>query len=95
MSHRQMCTIIKPYKCPNCNNELLFFTINRSDFVIDYKNLINKGLSLHQLREYLSNRNIRYLKCIICKKMYIIDWSNGFPEPLLNRNVLTQFGYKF
>lgn len=92
---KEMCKIINPYRCPNCGNDVLFFTKNHSGTVIDYKFLIDSGYGLNDLINYLGDKNIRYIKCLACQKMYIIDWSNGYPVPLLDRNALKQFGYKF
>ena len=33
-----LCTLIKPYKCPNCNQDTLFFYTSNNT-LIDYKML--------------------------------------------------------
>ena len=63
--------------------------------VIDYKNLIQTRTDNNDIMNYLGEKNVEYLKCIACKKMYIIDWSRGYARPLLDKNILKQFGYKF
>lgn len=93
MELREMCRIMHPYTCPACGNDMLFFTRERSNMVIDYKNLIQNKTD--NIMDYLGEKNVEYLKCIACKKMYIIDWSRGYARPLIDKNILKQFGYKF
>lgn len=94
MELKEMCRIVHPYTCPACGNDMLFFTKARTNTIIDYKN-ISQEKTDDELIEYLANKDVEYLKCVICKKMYIIDWTRGYARPLLDRNVLTHFGYKF
>lgn len=94
MELKEMCRIMHPYTCPTCGNNMLFFTIARNNSVIDYKNLIDTRDNHEDIKEYLSGKNIEYLKCIACKKSYIIDWSKGFARPLIYKDTLRQFGYK-
>lgn len=91
---KEMCIILYPYTCPACGNDMLFFTREKSNMVIDYKNLMQTKDN-KDIIDYLSSKNINYLKCIACKRTYIIDWSHGYARPLLNRDALKQFGYKF
>lgn len=94
MEHREMCRIIHPYTCPACGNDMLFFTRIRNNAVIDYKN-ITQTMNNTEVMDYLYKKDVEYLKCVMCKKMYIIDWTRGYARPLRDRNVLEQFGYKF
>ena len=94
MEHREMCRIIHPYTCPACGNDMLFFTRIRNNAVIDYKN-ITQTMNNTEVMDYLYKKDVEYLKCVMCKKMYIIDWTRGYARPLRHRNVLEQFGYKF
>ena len=94
MELREMCRIIHPYTCPACGNDMLFFTMSRNNNIIDYKNLMDT-YNNNEIMDYLSNKNVEYLKCVACKKMYIIDWSSGYARPLRNKDILKQFGYKF
>lgn len=95
MEYKEMCRIMHPYTCPACGNNMLFFTRARNNNVIDYKNLMDNMSDNDKMMDYLSEKDVEYLKCIMCKKMYIIDWTKGYARPLLYRNTLTQFGYKF
>ena len=94
MEHREMCRIIHPYTCPACGNDMLFFTRARNNNIIDYKNL-SQNKNNDEVKNYLEERNVEYLKCIACKKMYIIDWTRGYARPLRYRETLERFGYKF
>lgn len=95
MELKSMCNIITPYRCPNCNNDILLFTRNNSNMAIDYKKLIDNGMSLKQIKDYLYERNINILNCICCHSKFMIDWTNGYPEPLTDINILNRFNYKF
>lgn len=94
MEHKEMCRIMHPYTCPSCGSDMLFFTRNRNIGVIDYKHLIDTK-SNDEIMDYLAEKNIEYLKCTICKKMFIIDWTHGYARPLLHKDILKKFGYKF
>ena len=95
MEHREMCRIVHPYTCPACGNDMLFFTRNRNSMIIDYKNLIQTKTDNTEMMDYLATKDVEYLKCVVCKKMYIIDWSKGYARPLIYKDTLKQFGYKF
>lgn len=91
---KEMCKII-PYRCPKCNNDLLFFVSQRNPTrLVDYKNLMNTTSNISELKEYLYHRSdLSYLKCLCCNKLYIIDWTHEYPIPLTDKNVLSKFGY--
>lgn len=93
MEYKEMCRIIYPYTCPACGNNMLFFTRNKTNTVIDYKQIIHNKNS-DTIKEYLADKDVEYLKCIICKKMFIIDWTSGYARPLKYKNTLKRFGYK-
>lgn len=95
MELKEMCRIMYPYTCPSCGNDMLFFTRTRNNMVIDYKNLIESGMNNNDIMDYLGSKNIEYLKCMVCKRKYIIDWSHNSARPLLDKNILKQFGYRF
>ena len=82
---------ITPYKCKVCGQDMLFFTHNKGT-VIDYKEFLNRGITLAEMKQYLEKRNIKYIKCICCDKLFIIDWSKGWPEQITDINILKQFG---
>ena len=95
MEYKEMCRILHPYTCPTCGKDMLFFTRSRSNMVIDYKNLLETRIDNNTIADYLSEKNIEYLKCTICKKIYIIDWTSGYARPLFHKDILKRFGYKF
>lgn len=92
-TYKELCKVIYPYTCPACGNEMLFFTRSNSNMVIDYKNLIDSKMDNDSIIDYLGNKDVEYLKCIACKKLYIIDWSRGYARPLRDKDALKQFGY--
>ena len=88
-----LCTLIKPYKCPNCNKDTLFFYTSNNT-LIDYKMLFcNEKMSSYEIKKFLEYKKVRFLKCIACNKLYIIDWRDGFPIPLTDKSCLTDFGF--
>lgn len=93
MELKEMCTYVRPYVCPICGNELLFF-VTRYNKLIDYKGLMENHYNLSELINELGNRNITHMKCLTCNKDYIIDFSNGYPTPLTDKTLLRKFGYK-
>lgn len=95
MELKEMCRIMHPYTCPACGNDMLFFTRARNNMIIDYKNLTKSKTDNNEIMDYLAEKNVEYLKCVACKKMYIIDWSRGYARPLLYKDELKKFGYKF
>ena len=95
MELKEMCKIAHPYTCPACGADMLFFTRNRFNTVIDYKQLINDKPDIDELKEFLADKNVEYLKCMVCKESFTIDWTNGSARPLRYKNTLKRFGYKF
>ncbi len=87
----EMCKLHTPYVCKDCGNELLFFTTERNS-LIDYKGLFVGGTTSPELYKILENRKVRFMKCIVCGKYYLIDWSNHFPQQLMDRKCLDNFG---
>lgn len=87
----QLYHLIKPYKCPVCNQDMLFFTTKDGN-LIDYKKFIHRADSLENMEDYIGRRNVKFIKCINCNRSFIIDWTNGWPIPLTDRNKLKEFG---
>lgn len=87
-----MCEIITPYRCKNCGQDMLFFLTNNNT-LIDYKALFcYNDQTLYGIKHYLENKNIRFIKCLVCNKTYIIDWTHGYPMQLLNKDLIKKFG---
>ena len=87
----QLYKLITPYKCKVCGQDMLFFTNNRGT-IFDYKEFLNRRNTLPEMKRYLEKRDIKYLKCICCDKLYIIDWSHGWPEQITDGSILKEFG---
>ena len=67
------------------------FNIDVEQF-IDYKTLFDNGYNLYDIKKYIQYKNVKYLKCITCNKLYIIDWRDGYPKPLYDTKCLSDFG---
>jgi len=88
---KTMYELIHPYRCKNCGQDMLFFTTN-SGTVIDYKEFFNRGNTLSEMKRYLERRNIGFLKCLCCNKLYIIDWTDDWPQQVIDKKVPREFG---
>lgn len=88
---KELCKIIaKPYVCKECGNEMLFFeTID--NYLIDYKKLINMAQTKKDVYDILSENGVKYIKCLVCGKKYIIDWTNGYPEQMMDKSNIQKF----
>lgn len=91
MANVEMCTLHTPYICKHCGNELLFF-VTQHNTLIDYKSLFTEGTTSPELYKELQNDKIRYMKCVVCRKMNLIDWSEKFPQQLTDKSCLKKFG---
>ena len=90
---KELCRILEPYKCKNCESDLLFF-ITQDGWSINYKEIFYKknGMSIGDIRKEIQNRRVKYFKCLNCGKIHFIDWSNGFPTQLTDGECLKKFG---
>ena len=88
---KMLYKLITPYRCKVCGQDMFFFTTPTNN-VIDYKEFLSRANSLSETKRYLEKRNIRYLKCICCNRLFIIDWSKGWPEQVTDINILRDFG---
>lgn len=96
MEKREMCRLIKPYICPICNKETLFFT-NKNGYLLDYRSMLvnNQGrikITMNELINNLEQENVKYIKCINCNREFIIDWRKHWPTILNEYKQLNQFG---
>lgn len=88
---KEMCKIITPYKCVKCNKDSLFFT-TKNNILIEYKSLIDNGYNANNIIKYLETKDIKYLKCLSCGKIFIIDWTLKYPKQVIDKNILKEFG---
>lgn len=91
MEKRTIYHLIDSFKCKLCGQEMLFF-VTENGSMIDYKDFISKMYSLNTMINMLAYRKVRFLKCLCCNKLFIIDWSKGWPEQLLDIKKLQDFG---
>lgn len=83
--------LIEPYICPVCKHgELQFITDKFA--LIPYRRFIENGFSVKDTKEILSIRHIKFLKCAACKKLFVIDWTHGWPVPVIDSKILRDFG---
>lgn len=90
-SLKPMYEIIKPYKCPKCNEDMLFFE-TKHNTIIDYKSILSLAKTASECKQYLEKRDIKHFKCIYCGGIFLIDWTKNWPYPLTDINVIKQFG---
>lgn len=88
---RLMYHKIAPYKCQVCGQEMIYFQ-NKKGMVLDYRGILNQGKTLSETKEMLENHDIKFFKCIYCNRRFIIDWTEGWPKPLYDREKLRNFG---
>lgn len=88
---KEMCYLVYPYTCHYCGSNNLYFYTKYND-LINYKSFIDNNLTLDQIKDNLYDKNIKYLKCLSCNKISIIDWSNGYPKQLYDKNAIKKFG---
>lgn len=88
---KEMCILRKPYQCQKCGQETLYFVTNNR-MLISYSDLMKNAGMLPDVKNRLYNRRVKYLKCLNCNKEFIIDWRNGYPLQLLDREALKEFG---
>lgn len=84
-----MCSLRTPYRCINCNQDMLFFTTNKN-ILVDYKGLMSDGRDVWDVKKYLKPKKVRKFKCMSCGSVFTIDWTNSFPEPILEELALNK-----
>jgi len=85
-----MVKLLRPYRCTNCSQDMLFFVTKRGT-LINYRELAEKR-TLNELKECLYKSNIVAMKCMVCSKTYTIDWRDKWPKPLVDEGELSRFG---
>ena len=90
MNNKLLYHRITPYRCKICNQDTLFFETAYGT-VIDYKNFLNCAISREDMISKIERKEIRFLKCIQCQRSFLIDWTNGWPEQLLDASALKKF----
>ena len=83
--------LIEPYRCQICHQgDLLFMTNHRA--YIPYRQFIEGGVELNTLKEILSTRHIKFFQCDHCKRVFVIDWTKGWPTAVIDPMILHEFG---
>lgn len=83
--------LIEPYKCQICHQgDLEFITDHR--VCIPYRQFIDKAIDLNTTKDLLSERHIKFFRCNHCKRIFVIDWTKGWPEAVIDLMILHEFG---
>lgn len=91
MAEKIMCKMREPYRCARCGNEMLFF-VTRWGSLIDYKRFYLKhNKTCYTFRNALARYDPQYFKCICCNKLYLIDWTTGFPVQVTKKEAVDKF----
>ena len=87
----QLYHVITPYKCKICHNDSLYF-IGKDKNLLPYKDYFKISSSAQHLVANLAMHGVDYLRCMHCNLSFIIDWTKGWPEQLVDMKILRQFG---
>jgi hypothetical protein len=88
----EMCKYRRPYTCKECGQEMLFFP-TKNNTIIDYKRLLLKNCNtLRDVKHALESGGVKRIKCVVCGKYYIMDWTNGLPEQFIDPEVCANLG---
>lgn len=91
---KEMCRMREPYRCAKCGNEMLFF-VTSYNRLIDYKKFYQKhNQSCYRFRDAIMHYDPKYLKCMCCNKLYLIDWTTGFPVQVTDKSIVSKFTRK-
>lgn len=92
MEQKKLKCIVKrllPYTCPSCGtNRISIF--DKFDRRINYS-LLCKYNNEDQIKKKLENTDLKYMKCDICKSIFVLDWTRDeIPYPLY-KNIYNDF----
>lgn len=87
---KQMYHLIPPYQCRLCRQDMLFFKM-RNGNMVDYIQLIRRGMNLQQVVDFLTLHGVKNMRCMCCQKNFIIDWTHGWPVQVLNPADILKF----
>ena len=81
---KKIFSIIRPDKCMECNTERSIEIFDVFDKPINYSYLLDLLESKNiDVNERLNNRQLSYMQCRRCGKIYCIDWRNrNYPVPV-------------
>lgn len=78
--------------CPICKAQRIeLFSFN--GYPQNYKDAVEARLRGYNVS--YDRYEIRYMKCRSCNKEFTIDWSSGFPVPLIDSYKSNNFFYQF
>ena len=59
---------------------------------MDYKKFFMSGISSEELMIKIASEGVRFIKCLCCDKLYVMDWTKKWPLQLLDISILGRFG---
>lgn len=78
-----------PSKCPNCGNESISLYDNK-DRRINYP-LMCKYNTFNQIKKKIEKSEIKYMKCDICKCVFVPDWTRKEVPYPTNKTIYKEF----
>ena len=87
---KDLCKTIKPYICPKCGNDSLFFITYKGN-LLSYKNMMINGSDIYDIKALISINRVSYIKCLSCNKVFLMDWTKGFPIGWFDKDALSRF----
>lgn len=75
---------ILPCECPNCGKSNISIYDNK-DRRINYS-LLCKYNTFDQIKKKLEKADLKYMKCDICKSVFVLDWTKKeIPYPITKK----------
>lgn len=84
MENKKLKSIVKrllPHTCPECGNNSISI-YDKFDKRVNYT-LLCRYNTEDQIKKKLQNTDLKYMKCDVCKSVFILDWTKGeIPYPI-------------
>ena len=92
---KKIFSVIRPDKCMECNTERSIELFDIFDRPVNYSYLLDLIESKNiNIDEKFNNRQLSYMRCKRCGKVYCIDWrTKNYPVPVRAFWYLEQFLY--
>lgn len=70
-----------PHTCPKCGNNTISI-FDKFDRRVNYQ-LLNRYNSSEQIKKKIENTDLKYMRCDVCKSVFVLDWTKGeIPYPI-------------
>ena len=80
--------------CDCCNSERSIECYDKNNRPINYTVFIDMYMKDKEIIKKLDNRELSYMECKKCRKLYLIDWRYQYPMPMRNFGVINDFLYR-